>query len=221
MKRKGILFVISGPSGAGKGTVLAGVKSEIDGFAVSVSVTTRKPREGELEGYNYYFRTREEFGRLVKEKAFLEHVSKFGNRYGTLRAEVEKHIAAGLDVVLEIETEGAAKIKRGFPEAVLIFVTPTNYGVLAERLAKRASETEENRALRLKIAEKELQSIRRYDYIAINDELDECIATVKAIILAERCRLNKHPEVAEQYIAGAAITKSEEEKKEVHIEVNI
>jgi guanylate kinase len=191
-ERKGILFVLSGPSGAGKGTVLDLVLRRVPGLAVSVSVTTRPPRAHEIDGLNYYFRSEDEFKKLIEEGGFLEHVHNFGNHYGTPKAEVEKHLKSGCDVVLEIETDGAEAIRKSFPHAVLVFITPSEFKTLEKRLATRNTESEESKKLRLQKAEKEFRAAENYDYIVINDELDECVKTVEAVIVAERSKNRKH-----------------------------
>jgi guanylate kinase len=198
MERKGILFVLSGPSGAGKGTVLHEVLQRVSGLAVSVSVTTRAARPGEIDGIHYHFRTQEQFQAMVENNEFLEYVSKFNNRYGTPKAQVQKLLEEGTDVVLEIETKGAAKIRKNNPDAVYIFITPSSFEELTRRLSVRGTESPEVCALRLKIARTEYRSIRHYDYIAINDNLQECVDAVCAIILAERNRRKRNPSLAER-----------------------
>ncbi|MFA5449432.1 MAG: guanylate kinase [Clostridia bacterium] len=200
MCREGILFVLSGPSGAGKGTVLQEVLTRLDNIAVSVSVTTRAPRAGEIDGLHYHFRTHNEFAQMIENGEFLEYVTKFKNRYGTPKSQVEQLLASGKDVILEIETNGATQVRKVFPRAVLIFVTPTNPDELGKRLDKRGSETAESKALRLKIAQRELKCIKYYSYIAINDDLAECTNTTEAIIRAERCRLSRNPELKDKYV---------------------
>ncbi len=199
MERKGILFVISGPSGAGKGTVLRRVLEQETGLAVSVSATTRAPRAGEIDGIHYHFKTQEEFDRMIENHEFLEYVAKFHNKYGTPKAQVLKMLDEGTDVILEIETIGAAKVRKEFPKAVLVFVTPSSYSELEKRLDRRGTEEESVKAMRLKIAKTEYKSMKYYNYIAINDDLDRCVDTVSAIIRAERVNLKRNPETVEYF----------------------
>lgn len=200
MGRTGILYVLSGPSGAGKGTVLRKVLEQLNNLAVSVSVTTRAPREGEIDGIHYCFKSKEEFQAMVENDEFLEYVNKFKNRYGTPKAQVEKLIANGTDVVLEIETNGASKVRKVFPKACLIFITPSSYSELSKRLDCRGSETEETKALRLKIARREYKCMKHYNYVAVNDDIDECVSAVKAIIEAERLRIKRNPAIISGFL---------------------
>lgn len=216
-ERKGILFVLSGPSGAGKGTVLHEVLQKVSGLAVSVSVTTRAPRPGEIDGIHYHFRTKEQFQAMADNGEFLEHVAKFSNRYGTPKAQVQKLLDAGTDVVLEIETKGAAKVRRNNPDAVYIFITPSSFEELTRRLSVRGTESPEVCALRLKIARTEYRSIRHYDYIAVNDNLNDCVDAVSAIILAERNRRKRNPALTESLMnptANCRITVTEATKND-------
>ena len=148
-KKKGLLIVISGPSGTGKGTVIKLLKEKIPTLAYSVSVTTRQPREGEIDGKDYFFRTYEEFKQLLHDQAFLETAEVYGNYYGTPKAYVEKLISEGKDVILEIDTVGAQKVKKQFPDAVLIFIAPPTVNSLKARLSKRGTESEEVKAKRI------------------------------------------------------------------------
>lgn len=199
MERQGILFVLSGPSGAGKGTVLRDVLCGQENLAVSVSATTRKPRPGEMDGVHYYFKTKEEFEEMVQNDEFLEHIRKFENRYGTPRAPVERLLEKGVDVILEIETRGAKKVRKMFPKAVLVFITPSTFDELARRLDARGSETEKAKVQRLDMARREYKCITHYDYVAINDDLAQCVATVDSIIRAERSKLKRNPDYAVKF----------------------
>ena len=187
MKKKGLLIVLSGPSGAGKGSVLKEVMKTYKNLAVSVSVTTRAPREGEVDDVNYHFRTIEQFKELAHQGAFLESECVYGNYYGTLKEEVFSKIDEGKDVVLEIDVKGAFNIIGRYPDAVSIFVCPTSIEELKGRLAGRGSETEEALKLRMKSAMNEIKQATKYGYVVVNDDLKECADDVIAIIKAEKC----------------------------------
>ena len=174
MQNKGALIVISGFSGAGKGTLVNKLLSDYDRFSLSISMTTRAPREGEENGREYFFVTREEFEENIEKDGFLEHASYVGNYYGTPRAYVEQEIAKGRDVILEIEVQGALQIKKKFPEAILMFVTPPSIAELEKRLRGRGTENDETVMKRLSRAKEETDYISGYDYILINDDLKEC-----------------------------------------------
>ncbi len=198
--RKGILFVLSGPSGAGKGTILKEVLKSTDNLAFSVSATTRAPRVGEIDGVSYFFKSKEDFQRLIEEDAFLEHIEKFGNCYGTLKSHVEQLIDMGKDVIFDIETIGAANVKRLMPQSVLMFVTPSDPTELSNRLEKRGTEEASNREDRLETGKDELKCIKNYDYIIINDDLDTAVATALAVIKAERSKVDRNNQFVEQFI---------------------
>ena len=169
------LFVVSGPSGAGKGTLVAQVRAQRPDLGLTVSATTRKPREGEVDGVNYHFMTRERFDELVRQGAFVEWAHVFDNCYGTLVTEVEKNLAAGHSLILEIDVQGALQVKEKFPEAVLIFIKPPSTEVLRERLVGRGTDAPESVALRLATAERELALADRYDAVIVNDDLTEAV----------------------------------------------
>ena len=181
---KGKLVVISGFSGAGKGTI---VKQLIEryGYSLSVSATTRAPREGEVDGREYYFKSTEEFLSLVDYNGLIEWTKYVDNYYGTPRKFVEEELAAGKTVILEIEVKGAANIKEQYPDAVLIFLTTKDIVTLKERLLKRGTETEEVINKRISRAADESELMDNYDYIVINDDLEECINTVHSIIISD------------------------------------
>jgi len=183
----GMLVIISGPSGSGKGTVVKRLDPEF-GYAVSISVTTRKPREGEVHGRDYFFITEEEFVQMRTENALLEHFAYVNNYYGTPRFYVDEQIAKGKIVVLEIEVNGALQVKEKFPEAVLVFLMPPTLTELQRRLVSRATEDAVTIEARLKRALEEIPLIDRYDYLVINDEIGEAVANVNAIVAAERLR---------------------------------
>jgi len=184
---EGMLVIISGPSGSGKGTVV----KELDpanGYAVSISVTTRKPRVGEVDGRDYFFITEDEFANLRSENKLLEHFAYVGNYYGTPRPYVEEQISKGKVVVLEIEVNGALQVKEKFPEAVLVFLMPPTLTELQSRLVNRATEDAVTIEDRLKKAFEEIPLIDQYDYLVINDKVEEAVAKVNALVDAERLR---------------------------------
>ena len=185
--KQGKLFVFSGPSATGKGTICRELLKDPDTW-LSVSLTTRVPREGEEHGIHYYFVTREEYDRTVEEDGFLEHAEIYGNCYGTPKRYALEHMAAGEDVILEIEMQGALQIKKAYPEAVLIFVLPPSLKELRNRIRKRGSESEEQIAARMKTTLSEIELLPEYDYFLVNDDLDEAIATARSIMKAEHCK---------------------------------
>ena len=182
MKRKGIIIVVSGFSGAGKGTIMKELTKRYDQYALSISATTRKPREGEENGREYFFITTEEFEKLIAEDGLIEHAKYVNNYYGTPRKYVEEKLSQGIDVILEIEIQGALQIKEQYKDAVLLFVMPPSAQVLEKRLRGRCTETDEVIAKRLARAKEEAVGIEKYDYIVVNDDLDECVEKVHEII---------------------------------------
>lgn len=186
MAEKGILIVISGFSGAGKGTIVKRLLQTYDNYALSISMTTRGPREGERDGVEYFFTDKEHFEETIRQNGLIEYASYCGNYYGTPRAYVEEQLNAGKDVILEIEIQGARKIKEQFPESLLLFVTPPNAKELERRLVGRGTETEEVIRRRLARASEESQGIEAYDYIVINDKLDECVEELNQLVNAAR-----------------------------------
>ena len=192
MNRKGILLVVSGFSGAGKGTLMKELLSRYDNYALSISATTRNPREGEVDGREYFFRTREEFEKMIAEDALIEHACYVGNYYGTPRAYVEEQLSLGKDVILEIEIQGALQIKKRFSDTLLLFVSPPDAATLKNRLVGRGTETIENRLAR---ATEEANGIEQYDYFIINDDLDACVRQVHEIIQGEHSRVFRNLEL--------------------------
>lgn len=182
MKREGVLVVISGFSGAGKGTLMKNLLKKYDNYALSISMTTRKPREGEQDGREYFFATKEEFEEKIKNDGLIEYACYCDNYYGTPKDYVQKMLADGKDVILEIEIQGAMKVKEKFPQTLLLFVMPPSAEELKKRLVGRGTETEEVIAKRLHRAAEESLGIESYDYIVINDDLDECTERLHAII---------------------------------------
>lgn len=194
MEKRGILLVVSGFSGAGKGTLMKELLHRYDNYALSVSATTRKPREGEVEGREYFFKTREAFEQMIAGDELIEYACYVGNYYGTPRAYVEQQLAGGRDVVLEIEIQGARKVKERFPDTVLLFVSPPDAQELKRRLARRGTESPEVIESRLARAVEEAEGIEDYDYFVINDDLDTCVEHVHRIVECERSRVSRAKE---------------------------
>lgn len=187
MKHKGILIVVSGFSGAGKGTLMKQLVHAYDNYALSVSMTTRNPRPGEEEGREYFFVTKEKFEEEIAKDGLVEYARYCDHYYGTPREYVERQLEKGKDVILEIEIQGALKIKEKFPTALLLFVMPPNAAELKKRLEGRGTESQEVISQRLKRASEEADGIEQYDFIVINDKLKECVQEMHALIHAAHC----------------------------------
>ena len=186
MNKEGILIVVSGFSGAGKGTIMKALLERYDNYALSISATTRNPRPGEEEGKAYFFKTTEEFEKMIAQDDLIEYAMYVGNYYGTPKAYVEEQMQAGKDVILEIEIQGAMKIKEQFPESLLLFVTPPSAEELQKRLVGRGTETADVIAQRLSRAYEESEGMDAYDYIVVNDDLDVCAAEVQKFVEAAK-----------------------------------
>lgn len=195
MAAKGLLLVVSGPSGAGKSTVCRRLIREMPGIALSVSVTTRPPRNFETEGVNYFFRTPEQFEGMLKNDELLEHASVYGNSYGTPARYVFDHMEEGRDVLLEIEMQGALQVKKRFPDGVFIFIVPPSMRELTERIRMRGSETQEDLMKRFRAAYEELGYLDEYHYLVINEDVDRAVQRIKAIINAEKCRVSRNEDL--------------------------
>lgn len=191
---KGVLTVVSGFSGAGKGTVMKRLIQKYDDYALSISVTTRNPREGERDGIEYFFKTKEEVETMIENDEFLEYARYVDNYYGTPRFYVEEMLAKGKNVILEIEIQGAMQIKAKNPEAVLVFVTPPSFEELRNRLVGRGTETADVIESRLRRASEEAEGMPSYDYILVNDQVEDCVDRLHQIILSERARAQRNEE---------------------------
>ena len=194
MNRQGILIVVSGFSGAGKGTIMKELTERYEGYALSVSATTRSPRPGEEDGKAYFFKSVEEFEQMIADGSLIEYARYVSNYYGTPRSYVEEQLAAGHDVILEIEIQGARKIKEQYPDAVLLFVTTNDAQTLKDRLTGRGTESEEVIRNRLLRAAQEAEGIEEYDYLVVNDDLDTCVNEVHGIITSEHLKMRRRLE---------------------------
>lgn len=177
--------MVSGPSGAGKGTVIRGVLERVDGLALAVSATTRAPRDGEVDGRDYRFLTPEEFERRVAAGDFLEHVSYAGNRYGTLYEEIERHLDAGRSVLVEIELRGARAVRRAIPEALLVFIAPPSPAELQRRLEMRGTDTPQEIAARMQVSREELAATDEFDHVILNADARDAIAELVGVLEME------------------------------------
>ncbi len=196
MTNRGLLVVLSGPSGAGKGTICKAWLERNPNAVLSVSVTTRAPRPGEVEGVNYFFKTKEEFEEMVENNEFLEYASVYGNYYGTPRKYVQSQLLSGRDVILEIDIQGALQVKERFDEGVFIFIVPPTMDELKKRITERGTEDPETILKRFNSAFEELNFIKRYNYVVVNDEVSKAVNKIEAIITAEKCRVDRHKELS-------------------------
>lgn len=201
-KEKGLLIVLSGPAGVGKGTVCNALRAENTNIRYSVSATTRAPREGEVDGVNYFFKTREQFEQMIKNNELLEWAEYVGNYYGTPIDYVRNTIDNGHDIILEIEVQGALKVKEKFPDGVFIFLAPPSLKELRKRIVGRGTESEEVINKRMKVAREEIEMMKNYDYVVENDEVSRAVERIKAIVLAEHCRRER---LYEKYIQQVGV----------------
>lgn len=200
--KRGLLIVVSGPSGAGKGTVLAHTIANYPTLRYSVSVTTRKPRAGEKEGVNYYFKTLEEFEELLSTGEFLEYQKVYDNYYGTPFSKVRQQLNEGYDVVLEIDVKGALEVKNKYPDAVMIFISPAKRETIEERLRGRSTESEEQLKIRTASAIEEIKQAVFYDYIVVNEDALKGAQDIIAIIEAEKCKVKNNKNFIDNLIYG-------------------
>ncbi|MFT8390228.1 MAG: guanylate kinase [Sporolactobacillus sp.] len=190
-KEKGLLVVLSGPSGVGKGTVCKALRARDTRLHYSISVTTRQPRAGEVDGVHYFFRSREQFQQMIREQKLLEWAEYVGNFYGTPIDYVRDSLNGGQDVILEIEVQGALQIKRRFPEATFIFLAPPTLGELKKRIIGRGTETAELIESRMSVARSEMELMENYNYVVENDQVENACERIESIVVAEHCRVER------------------------------
>ena len=199
MTKRGLLIVLSGPSGVGKGTVRAAIFSKGEQkFVYSISATTRLPRTGETDGVDYFFKTREEFEQMIQNKQLLEYAEYVGNYYGTPLEYVENTLATGKDVFLEIDVQGAIQVRELMPEGVFIFLTPPDLNELESRIVNRGTDSDEVIAKRMKTAREELELMKYYDYSVVNDTVDNAVQKIEAIIQTEHLRIVRNLDTIEE-----------------------
>jgi guanylate kinase len=199
MEKKGLLVVISGFSGSGKGTLMKELlKRYDDTYALSISATTRSPREGELHGREYFFVTKAEFEKMIENEELIEYAGYVGNYYGTPKPYVLSKLLEGKDVILEIEVQGAIDLKKRYPEAVMIFITPPDKKTLEKRLVGRGTESKAQIENRLERAAKEADSIKNYDYLIINDEIEKTVEKIHNLIQVQHCLIKYNKEVIDK-----------------------
>ncbi len=196
--KKGLLIVVSGPSGTGKGTVCGELLDSMPELAYSISATTRAPRAGEVDGKNYYFLTKERFEELISEGGFLEYANVYGNYYGTPLVKIQERLAEGNDILLEIDTQGALEVMKKCPDGLFIFLLPPSLGELERRIRGRGSETEESLKKRLGNAKAEIAIGEKYKYVVVNDTVKKAVARIKSIIFAEHALTEKNKELFEE-----------------------
>lgn len=201
MNKTGLLVIVSGPSGAGKGTIVSELIKD-SSYALSTSITTREARQGEIDGVHYFFRTPEQFQQMIKKNELLEYAEFCGNYYGTPTFYVEQQLKQGKNVILEIEVQGALQVKERFKDAILIFLTPPNITELRNRLEKRATETLEKINMRMKRAKEEIKLIDKYDYIVINQVVEDAVQCINDIVKTEKMSAKRHINLINTFLEG-------------------
>jgi len=200
MNKESVLIVVAGPSGVGKGTVCAKLFDDLDSLDFSVSATTRNPREGEVDGVNYFFVSHDKFNNMIQNSEFLEYANVFDNKYGTPKDYVLKKLASGKDVLLEIDVQGAVMVMESCPSAIFIFILPPSIDDQKTRLINRGTESEEQLALRISKAKEEIKYAEKFDYVVVNDSIDIAANEIKSIIIAEKCKRVRNKKVIEKLI---------------------
>ena len=214
-KLKGLLIVISAPSGTGKTTLCHMLLKEFKDLEFSISYTTRKPREGEVNGKDYFFVNKETFQKMIDEGDFLEWAEVYGNFYGTSKSQILRALNEGKDILLDIDTQGALNVKENFPEAVLIFILPPSLEELERRLRNRGTDDEETIKKRLRIAREEIKKALLYDYLIINDNLEVAFEKLKSIITAEKCKTERLKDEIQKVVKDESILKLIKEANDV------
>lgn len=203
MNKDGLLIIVSGPSGAGKGTVVSEL-IKMDSYALSISMTTREAREGEVDGVHYFFSTQQKFQEMIDKDELLEYAQFCDNYYGTPLNYVNEKLKSGKNVILEIEVQGALQVKERFPDAILIFLTPSNIEELRNRLEKRATETEEKINMRMARAREEIKLIDKYDYIVVNTVVETAVTNINTIVESEKMSARRHMDLVDTFLEGTS-----------------
>lgn len=202
MKRKGCLIVVSGPSGTGKGTVCSALLEKHKEIAYSISATTRQPRTGEVDGVNYYFLAKNVFEKMIEDGELLEWAEVYGNYYGTPLKKIQERLAVGQDILLEIDTQGAMSVKEKFPDEIYIYIMPPSLKELERRLKTRGTDSAESIERRLKSAAGEMEIAERYNYIVVNEQVEQAVEQIAAIVDAEHCRVGRNKEIIDNIKEG-------------------